>query len=71
MYKVERSTPGLDEEQMEPGSTEGRRSTSLLVLRCPLWGSDQVGALRGPLSLWPWSPSLDIPAGKCQVISED
>lgn len=39
--------------------------------RCPLWGSDQIQCSAWSLSLWPWSPSLDIPAGKHQMISED
>lgn len=48
MYKVERSTPGLDEEQMEPGSTEGRREHITLGIKGALCGAlIKFGALRG------------------------
>lgn len=39
MYKVERSIPGLDEEQMEPGSTEGRRAGITLGIKGALCGA--------------------------------
>lgn len=39
MYKVERNIPGLDEEQMEPGSTEGRREDITLGIEGALCGA--------------------------------
>ena len=68
MYKGERSPPGLDIKQMEPGSTEGGRGQVTLGIIGTLCGalfsfSALCDLQRISPSLWPWSPSLDITGG--------